>query len=261
LFRTGELRKFSWTLEVTVSVDQKFGFESSLPQTHPRIQAVTHERDELGYDEQDFDPHPPSQEQSESFHESVLNAYDVRIVMLEMRVYGQIYLAATKPGLKPQSTGDWLNQDKFPLVPVAAANLYTAGIQHPPAAEEALTVLPAMVVRKQDILFLTGGRPAIPTTGRVKRRRVALMYPGFALVGSMDGPEGLPFQHYVAHSKPFQTLFKVELYPLEPGMPLQFFEPQERFEFVTLNLHQARAVFTPPCLSIMDAHNELTLVW
>lgn len=189
-----------------------------------------------------------------SFHEEVLNGYEARILTSELDLYGQIYLPAPKAGLNAPSTADWLNHSPSPLVPVAGVRMYRAN-HHSPALEDMLAVLTATTVRKQDILFVSGGRPQSQPSGSFRRRRAALLYPGFVLAGWLLGPQGLSFGEYVAQSKPFQTLFEAELYPLE-AKPLSQTECSERYEFLCINLHQVRSFFSPP----EQASSELTLL-
>jgi len=181
-----------------------------------------------------------------SFHEEVLNAYEARILTSELDLQGQIFLSAPKAGLNLQSTGDWLNQNPSPLVPVAGARLYRYSLAQSPALEDLLAVLTALAVRKQDVLFIAGGRPSSCPKAPFRRRRAALLYPNFVLSGYLICPDGQPFGQYVAQSKPFQTLFEAQLYLLQTGKPLSQIECQERYEFLTVNLCQVRSFFSPP---------------
>lgn len=181
-----------------------------------------------------------------SFHEEVLNGYEARILTPELDLYGQIYLPAQKVGLNAQSTADWLNHNPSPLVPMAGVRMYRSAKHQSPALEDMLAVLTATTVRKQDILFVSGGRPQGQPNGSFRRRRAALLYPGLVLAGWLLGPQGLSFGEYMAQSKPFQTLFEAELYRIEAGKPLSQTECSERYEFVSVNLHQVRSFFSPP---------------
>lgn len=181
-----------------------------------------------------------------SFHEEVLVAYESRILTPELDLSGQIHLAAPKPGLNPQSTSDWLNYHASPLVPLAGARLYRSGSIHTPEQKDMLAVLTAIAVRKQDVFFVTGGRPSNYPATFIRRRRAVLLYPKFALIGYLVCPDGQSFGQYVAQSKPFQTMFEAELYLLETDKPLSQLECAERYEFLTVNLSQVRSFFSPP---------------
>ncbi|AEB12845.1 hypothetical protein Marky_2121 [Marinithermus hydrothermalis DSM 14884] len=176
-----------------------------------------------------------------------MEAFEARIYTDTYRIYGMIHLAPAGRVGRAQATADLLNLEARPTLAVSGARLYAPGYAHPPEAREALGTVTSIAVPKEQILWVVGGRPATPSAqGLVKARRLALIFPGFFLVGKLFGPGDLRFPEWLAVTKPFQTLFEAELYLLGMEHPLSAPKPVDTFEFVTVNLRRVQGFTDVP---------------
>ncbi|PZA06595.1 MULTISPECIES: hypothetical protein [unclassified Meiothermus] len=180
-------------------------------------------------------------------------AHEVRIHTIHYRLYGMMYLI---PG---GGTADLLNAEGKDYLPTTGVLLYEAGYQHPPDPKDLKASADFVAVQKGHIRWLVGGRPATLRTSRamVERRRLALLYAGYFLAGELELPKGVRLSDFLSTTKPFQTLYDVGLYLLQPRRPVIELEPYERFEFVTVNLAQVEGVLEAPAGSPEDT--RLTL--
>ncbi|AEB11613.1 hypothetical protein [Marinithermus hydrothermalis] len=168
--------------------------------------------------------------------------FEARVYTPEYRVYGMIYL------VPKGATADLLNQENRLLLPMTGVLVYTPGFKHPPDASELKATTGFLAVPKRRILWVVGGRPATPrTTGAMLRRQsLVLLYEGYAIAGKLDMPQHVRLSDYLSTAKPFQTLHEARLYVLQPDRPIVELEPEESFEFVTVNLHRIAGLIESP---------------
>ncbi len=163
-------------------------------------------------------------------------AFEARAYTLHHRFYGLIHL--------PPAVGvaDHLNQDR-PFLPMTGVLVYAFGLEHPPRLEALQGELAFLALRKEQIAFLVGGRPAQPKApGTYEARRLLFLFPGYLLLGEVTLPRGVRLSDPLSQTRPFQTLYRAGVYLLAPGRPVRDLEPLERHEFLTVNLRLAEGV-------------------
>jgi len=167
-------------------------------------------------------------------------AFEARVYTLHHRFYGLIHLP---PGM---GTADHLNQER-PFLPMTGVLVYAFGLEHPPRLEALRGELPFLALRKEQIVFLVGGKPAEPKApGTYAARRLLFLLPGYLLLGELLLPRGVRLSDYLSQARRFQTLHRAGVYLLAPGRPVRDLEPLERLDFLTLNLQQVEGVAEVP---------------
>jgi len=168
--------------------------------------------------------------------------FEARIYTAEYLIYGSIYLVHGK------GTADLLNAENRNRIPVTGALVYAAGLEHPPQASELKADASFMAVNKTDICWMVGGRPSGPkgSLGLFERKRVAMLFEGYILVGELDTHKNTRLSDQLAVLKTFQTLSGAVLYRMPVQQPIVNLPPDQQFEFVTVNLNKADTVIEAP---------------
>jgi hypothetical protein len=141
-----------------------------------------------------------------------------------------------------------LNAENRTHIPVTGALVYTAGLEHPPQDSDLKADASFMAVNKSDIRWMVGGRPATSKTNQalLERKRVALFFEGYILVGGLDILKNTRLSVQLAGLKTFQTLFGAVVYQVPEQQPIVDLSPAQQFDFVTINLRKAYAVIEAP---------------
>ncbi|MCX7784479.1 MAG: hypothetical protein N2318_12660 [Meiothermus sp.] len=170
------------------------------------------------------------------------DSFEARIYTAEYRIYGNVYL------VQAGGTADLLNTENRTHIPVTGALVYIAGLEHPPQPGDLKADTPFMAVNKTDICWMVGGRPSVPkgNLALFERKRVALLFEGYILVGELDIHKNARLSDQLAVLKTFQTLSGAVLYPMPAQQPIVDVPPDQQFDFVTVNLSKADTVIEAP---------------
>ncbi|WP_337867359.1 hypothetical protein [Meiothermus sp.] len=170
------------------------------------------------------------------------DSFEARIYTREYRIYGNIYL------VQAGGTADLLNTENRTHIPVTGALVYMAGLEHPPQTSELKADTPFTAVSKEDICWMVGGRPSVPkgNLALFERKRVALLFEGYILVGDLDIHKNTRLSDQLAVLKPFQTLSGAVLYRMPKQQPIVNAPPDQQFDFVTVHLSKADTVTEAP---------------
>lgn len=79
-----------------------------------------------------------------------------------------------------------------------------------------------------------------------ERKRVALLFEGYILVGELDIHKNARLSDQLAALKTFQTLSGAVLYQMPAKQPIVDVPPDQQFDFVTVNLSKADTVIEAP---------------
>ncbi len=170
------------------------------------------------------------------------DSFEARIYTVDYRIYGNVYL------VQAGGTADLLNTENRTHIPVTGALVYKAGLEHPPQTSELKADTPFMAVNKTDICWMVGGRPSVPkgNLALFERKRVALLFEGYILVGELDIHKNARLSDQLAVLKPFQTLSGAVLYRMPEQQPIVNVPPDQQFDFVTVHLSKADTVIEAP---------------
>lgn len=170
------------------------------------------------------------------------DSFEARIYTAEYRIYGNIYL------VQAGGTAELLNAENRSHIPVTGALVYASGLEHPPQASELKADTSFMAVNKTDICWMVGGRPSVPkgNLALFERKRVALLFEGYILVGELDIHKNARLSDQLAVLKTFQTLSGAVLYRMPVQQPVVNLPPDQQFDFVTVNLSKADTVIEAP---------------
>lgn len=170
------------------------------------------------------------------------DSFEARIYTAEYRIYGNVYL------VQAGGTADLLNTENRTHIPVTGALVYVAGLEHPPQPGDLKADTPFMAVNKTDICWMVGGRPSVPkgNLALFERKRVALLFEGYILVGELDIHKNARLSDQLAALKTFQTLSGAVLYQMPAKQPIVDVPPDQQFDFVTVNLSKADTVIEAP---------------